>query len=568
MRTVLSRLLQSALLCTAAASAAAAPFRLALVELSLPRDQILVQATVEKGLAGIFPDGLEITSWRYEDLDRMLRDGKADAILGTAGQLTRLTNVPLRPLATIIHSASEDPNRNEGTAIVVRKDRSDLKTLSDLKGKSISANSPLGFAGYMIALGEVAKFSADPEHFFSSVDFQRDARATENIAQSVLSGKTDAGFLRLCALEDFEAAHPEVRGELRVINRRTDSLLSCVHSTDLYPGFTLAVTSSVEPEVARRITIGLLSMPPTASGTQWSLPTDLSGLNDLYRLLKAGPYAYLSVWSLEGFVKRYFFWFLAAFAAVAALGLHSWRSHVLLERRDRDIRSDLAKLTELQQKTTAAVVTKACADRLTTPLASAVQSAISLQNRVAESDVPAPLAALAQSAVSDTRAALARVRGLAALADLPAGEHALLDVGQLLQKALVLATPCFTPAMKLTTDLTREKLTISGNARELQLLLVYLLRNAARAAGSSETIHLACRRERDLVTILIRDDAPVTDDLSSDPAIDETAPSLTPPALRLAVARRIIAHHHGVFSLTENPVAEGGVTATLSLPLV
>ncbi len=568
MRTVLSRLLQSALLCTAAASAVAAPFRLALVELSLPRDQILVQATVEKGLAGIFPDGLEITSWRYEDLDRMLRDGKADAILGTAGQLTRLTNVPLRPLATIIHSASEDPNRNEGTAIVVRKDRSDLKTLSDLKGKSISANSPLGFAGYMIALGEVAKFSADPEHFFSSVDFQRDARATENIAQSVLSGKTDAGFLRLCALEDFEAAHPEVRGELRVINRRTDSLLSCVHSTDLYPGFTLAVTSSVEPEVARRITIGLLSMPPTASGTQWSLPTDLSGLNDLYRLLKAGPYAYLSVWSLEGFVKRYFFWFLAAFAAVAALGLHSWRSHVLLERRDRDIRSDLAKLTELQQKTTAAVVTKACADRLTTPLASAVQSAISLQNRVAESDVPAPLAALAQSAVSDTRAALARVRDLAALADLPAGEHALLDVGQLLQKALVLAKPCFTPAMKLTTDLTREKLTISGNARELQLLLVYLLRNAARAAGSSETIHLACRRERDLVTILIRDDAPVTDDLSSDPAIDETAPSLTPPALRLAVARRIIAHHHGVFSLTENPVAEGGVTATLSLPLV
>ncbi len=65
---------------------------------------------MEKGLSGVFPDGLEITSWRCEDLDRALRDKKADAILGTAGQLTRLTNVPLRPLATIIHSASEDPN--------------------------------------------------------------------------------------------------------------------------------------------------------------------------------------------------------------------------------------------------------------------------------------------------------------------------------------------------------------------------------------------------------------------------------------------------------------------------
>lgn len=569
MRNAFSRLLQSALLCSVAATATAAPFRLALVELSLPRDQILVQATVEKGLAGVFPDGLEITSWRYEDLDRALRDKKADAILGTAGQLTRLTNVPLRPLATIIHSASEDPNRNEGTAIVVRKDRSDLHSLSDLKGKNAIANSPLGFAGYMIALGEVAKITADPVRFFSSIDFQRDAQVTEDIAQAVLSGKYDVGFLRLCALEDFEAAHPEVKGELRVINRRTDSLLSCVHSTDLYPGFTLAVTSSVEPETARRITLALLSMPPTASGTQWSLPTDLSGLDDLYRQLKTGPYAYLSVWSLEGFVKRYLFWFLAIIAAMAAIGLHSWRSHVLLERRDRNIRQDLAELTELQLKETAAVVTDACAKTLAAPLSSAVQSAISLKNRAEEAGVPDSVAALAQSAVSETRSALARVKDLAALSDLPAGPHAFLDVGQLVQKALILAKPCFTPAMKLTTDLTTEKLTISGNAEELQLLLVYLLRNAARAtAGSAEKIHLACRRERDLVTIEIVDDAPVTNDLSADPTMDDATPELTPASMRLAVARRIISAHHGVFSLTENPVAKGGVTATLSLPLV
>ncbi len=569
MRTAFSRLLQSALLCTAAASAVAAPFRLALVELSLPRDQLLVQATVEKGLAGIFPDGLEITSWRYEDLDNVLRDGKADAILGTAGQLTRLTHVPLRPLATIIHSASEDPNRNEGTAIVVRKDRSDIRTLSDLKGKSVSANSPLGFAGYLLAMGEVAKFTADPEHFFSSIDFQRDARVTEEIAQSVLSGKTDAGFLRLCALEDFEAAHPEVKGELRVINRRTDSPLSCVHSTDLYPGFTLAVTSSVQPETARRITVALLSMPPTASGTQWSLPTDLSGLDDLYRLMKAGPYTYLSVWSLEGFVKRYFFWFLAVFAAVVAMGLHSWRSHILLERRDNDIRADLATLAELQQKETAAVVTELCARTLAAPLSAAVQSAISLKNRAEEASVPDSVAALAQSAVSETRSALARVKDLAALSDAPAGAHALLDVGQMLEKSLALAKPCFTPAMKLTTDFSQEKLTVSGNADELQLLLVYLLRNAARAtAGAAEKIHLTCRRDRDLVTIEITDDALVTNDLSADPTMDDATPELTPAAMRLAVARRIINAHHGVLSLTENSVAQGGVTATLSLPLV
>lgn len=546
-----------------AITAAAAPFRLAVVELSLPRDEQLVKTTVDKALTGVFSDGIELKSWPYEELNQVLRNHRADAVIGTAGHLTRLTGAALQPIATIVHNENEDPNHNEGTAIVVRRDRSDLRTLADLKGKRAAANSPLGFAGYILAMGEIARFSPDPQHFFSSVDFMRAAKATETIAQSVLSGKTDAGLLRLCALEDFEATHPEVRGELRVINQR-QSNLGCAHSTELYPGFTLAVTAAVPPETARRLAVALLSMPPTESGAHWSLPTDFRGIQELYRSLKTGPYEYLSVWSFEGLLKRYLPSFLALVVLIGALGLHRWRSRVLLRRRDQIIRTDLDRLNQRQMKETVAVGAELLVKSLSGPTTSAVHSLLTLKKRLE------PLSAsdeeLLDSAVRDLKSIRRRLPNSDASPD-TAPDHALLDVVSLLKKALAVARPSFNRHAVLSTDFSQEKLTISGQADALQLAFVYLLKNAVRGSISPEHIAVTVRRHRDQVVISIKDDAPWDDrDLPEDA---ETILSvMTPESMRLGIVQRVVSRHGGMFSLQLNPVAEGGITASVTLPLV
>ena len=59
MRTAFSRLLQSAILCSTAATAAAAPFRLALVELLHPRDQLLRSGHRGKASQASFPTALK-----------------------------------------------------------------------------------------------------------------------------------------------------------------------------------------------------------------------------------------------------------------------------------------------------------------------------------------------------------------------------------------------------------------------------------------------------------------------------------------------------------------------------
>ena len=111
-----------------------------------------------------------------------------------------------------------------------------------MKGRTIAASNALSFPGWQIVLGEVAKFGINPNEFFGKTIFTGDARSISDIVKLVLDDKADAGVLRLCAYEQFIERHPEAVGELRVLDRRDNMDVACVHSTDLYPGFTMAVT--------------------------------------------------------------------------------------------------------------------------------------------------------------------------------------------------------------------------------------------------------------------------------------------------------------------------------------
>ena len=67
----------------------------------------------------------------------------AEFILGTSGAVTRLSTFGLRPLATLVSKGGPDPNRNEGSAVIVREDHREFQTLGDLKGRTIAARNAL-----------------------------------------------------------------------------------------------------------------------------------------------------------------------------------------------------------------------------------------------------------------------------------------------------------------------------------------------------------------------------------------------------------------------------------------
>ena len=54
------------------------------------------------------------------------------------------------PLAAVVSDEAPDPNYANGAAIIVRADRPELRTLEDLRGRSVAIMSRTAFAGWQI----------------------------------------------------------------------------------------------------------------------------------------------------------------------------------------------------------------------------------------------------------------------------------------------------------------------------------------------------------------------------------------------------------------------------------
>lgn len=310
------------------------PIRIAVITFALPRDNLLIAEATKLALAPLFPNrGIKLIFCTFEEFDRIVLSRGAEFILGTSGAVTRLSTFGLRPLATLVSKGGPDPNRNEGSAVIVREDHREFQTLGDLKGRTIAASNALSFPGWQIVLGEVAKFGIDPNEFFGKTIFTGDARSISDIVKLVLDGKADAGVLRLCAYEQFIERHPEAVGELRVLDRRDNVDVVCVHSTDLYPGFTMASTELISPEAARRATLALLSMPPTERGARWTIPTNYKSVDALLEAIRVGPSEKLRATMLNELIDDYLTWMIVIALLILGLLFHGWRAEVLARRQ-------------------------------------------------------------------------------------------------------------------------------------------------------------------------------------------------------------------------------------------
>lgn len=76
---------------------------------------------------------------------------------------------------------------------------------------------------------------------------------------------------------------------------------SCLRSTELFPGWTVALTTdNMAPQLTKRMVETILAMPiDPSSGMGWSVATEFSRVNDVFHVLRIGPYAYLRDWTLS-----------------------------------------------------------------------------------------------------------------------------------------------------------------------------------------------------------------------------------------------------------------------------
>ncbi len=241
-----------------------------------------------------------------------------------------------------------DPNMAEGSVFFTLKSRPEILTIETMRGLRLAANMPEGFTGFLAGMKEVADFGEDSETFFGEVAFY--GHDQTRVIEAVLGGRADVGIVRACTFEDIIDVNPEYRDQLRAVAERRGDGFPCRHSTELYPSWVLVVTKTMPPNYAARVAAAVLAEPKTRTGLYWGIGTDFSAVDNLYRVLELGPYAFLREWSLVRFWAEYKTAIIAAVLIFLGLIAHGWRSEVLVKRRTAALEAAMAQERALEAR--------------------------------------------------------------------------------------------------------------------------------------------------------------------------------------------------------------------------
>ncbi|AKU21496.1 histidine kinase [Massilia sp. NR 4-1] len=282
----------------------------------------------------------QMHSYDAAGMRKAIADRQVDLVITNPGYyVTMEAEFGLSRIATLESMPGVRAGHASGSAIIVRASDSPLRELTELDGKRVAAVAPEAFGGYLVAARELLRFGIDMESDLQELRFV--GLPMMNVVQSVRSGMVDAGIVRSCFLEQMEARGQLRMADFRVLSPRRESGLPCAVSTALYPDWPVAVTRQTDPVLAKAVAQALLAMPASASGMSWSVPADYQPVHELYRELRAGPYAYLREITPGGLARRFWPWLLGLTALVAAWIVHTVRAEQLVHRRTAELRESL-----------------------------------------------------------------------------------------------------------------------------------------------------------------------------------------------------------------------------------
>lgn len=446
---------------------------------------------------------LDVQYYNPSELEEQLIQKKLDYFIGTSGFYRRFQSFGLRSVATLFTETAPNPRYATGSVFVVRND-SPIKTISELKGKSALASWSKGFSSYFAPMGEISKQGFDPESFFAA--YKTYGPPMTNLLQKLENHEGDVVLIRACLLEDLEKTQPDIFKRFRVLEEKKDNRLRCKHSTDLYPNWTLVATPSAPWTETREITKCLLNIPDS-TGFGWATVPDFNTIDELYKSLKAGPYAYLRIQTVQSFIYHYRFPLLFALFCILMLCVHSWRTNVLVKRRTqslrlayekeaelgRKIRESELRIDQLQKTEIIGAMSSLIAHEINGPLATIDNYCRGIKRKLEVEGIdgswlnrPLSLIAKQTSKISDI---VSRVRAYAKR-DEP--EFTKIEADKLL-KTCVSDIRMRYPNCRIVLSET-EPSVVLGHVLEFEVLLENIIKNAIQAAQAAETNRIEIRQ--------------------------------------------------------------------------
>lgn len=488
--------------------------------------------------------------------------------------LNVLNDIGAHPVATRKTDRAASAVASIGAALVVRSDRTDLRTLEDLRGKKAAATLPHSVDGYPAVRLMLREKGFSDEKFFSGVNFL--TFTVPDVLSAVLSGDADVSILPACALERAQEEGLVEPGLLRVIGLPPDGALACSRSTALYPDITAGILPWTPNELTRDFLTALLESGH-ADGYEWVATSDLRSVSNLYQELHLGRWAVLDDTSLSGLWKRYGRYAVFALLLVLLLIANEYRLKRLVEHRTAALTKTLREKELLARKEEAArerlaslermgAISQLCAmiaHELKQPMGAVLNFLAVLRMRSGESIKDDPVAERAMEGAQNEARRMAeivdRVRGYAKLQRRTPEP---VDLGRTIDEALSHLKP------GPQTTVRREvapNVFVAGDPLELELLVLNLVKNAVQALDAAEggtvTVKLARSGEFGAVLSVTDDGPPLSDGIFAKLLKVSESVKEGGLGLGLAIVRNIVDEHGATLSIERLP--ERGLAVTV-----
>jgi diguanylate cyclase (GGDEF)-like protein/PAS domain S-box-containing protein len=209
-----------------------------------------------------------------------------------------------------------------GGVIIARSDRKDIVNLEDLKGKHIAAVEKLSLGGYL---------AQSTELLLKGIDVRSDLQVTftdmphDKVVHAVENGLVDAGFIRTGVLENMAKEGKINRSDFKIIHPVNIKNFPQALSTTLYPEWPFVAFKEVDPELANKVAIALLSLPrgsviaKNAGYYGWSIPLSYEEIRILMVNLRVPPYDDIPSFTVSDIIQKYVVYIMLILGFIIAL---------------------------------------------------------------------------------------------------------------------------------------------------------------------------------------------------------------------------------------------------------
>lgn len=185
--------------------------------------------------------GVKVTLVVPKDFETWTKDAKAGAydIAYTNPYLYVVVKKDVKVAEPLVIASEPEIGKQLFGTIIVKKD-SPIKSIADLKGKTIAATDPGSAGAYLVQMLMLQKAGLKKEDVKLIFEKKRDP-----VADAVLAGKAEAGFVRDDDVEKLKAGADKFRK---------------LGKSDPIPNWTILIAKKMDPAMASKLKAALLKL--------------------------------------------------------------------------------------------------------------------------------------------------------------------------------------------------------------------------------------------------------------------------------------------------------------------